>query len=277
MATFDQTEILWNKYKNLPTAFPTQTFLANQAVGDAFPTIIPTTQIWSSEIPATAPTALGSAVSITNGSYQQSTAYSWIRKYTITMGVIQAPVESYWYASTDPNDPLNTNEARDTIPFNFDPLGSYTIQVFANGTPVSPTFLDYPWNYDDAAGILTFYPINPLVLPPAPITMVYWRYVGNKGGSALSYWNITDPPPGTNLNFDYLGTTKAIINSSGDFDAHTITAFSFIGDGAGLTGGPASAFTSGTTAKINTIDNTTSVILYPTMVIIPTTNPAQTW
>ena len=43
MATFDQTEILWNKYKNLPTAFPTQTFLANQAVGDAFPTIIPTT------------------------------------------------------------------------------------------------------------------------------------------------------------------------------------------------------------------------------------------
>jgi len=216
----NETEILFNKYKNLPTAFPNETFLANQAVGDAFPTIIPITQIWSSTIPATAPTALGSVVSFTNGSYQQSTAYPWIRKYTLTMDIIQSPVQSFWYASTDVNDPINTNICRDTIPFNFDPLGSYTIQVFANGTPVSPTYTDYPWNYDDAAGILTFYPLSLSVLPPTPITMVLWRYVGNKGGSALSYWNITDPPSGTNLNFDYLGTTKAVINSSGNITAN---------------------------------------------------------
>lgn len=220
MATYDRTEILFNKYKNLPTAYPNEVFSANQAVGDAFPQVVPNTQIWNSTIPSTAPTSLGSVVTFTNGSYQQSTVYSWIRKYTVTMGAIQAPGISYWYASTDVNNPLTTNVCRDTIPFNFDPVGSYNIQVFANGTPVSPTFTAYPWNYDESAGILTFYPEDFGVLPPTPITMTYWRYVGNKGGSSPSYWNITDPAPGTSLNFDYLGTTKAIINSSGNITAN---------------------------------------------------------
>jgi hypothetical protein len=202
MATYDQTEILWDKYKNVPNAYPGSSYLANQAVGNAFPQIVPNSQTWSSQIPPTAPASLGSVVNFTNGSYRQSTAYPWIRRYTVTMGAIQAPGISYWYASTDVNNPLTTNVCRDTIPFNFDPIGSYNIQVFANGVAVSPTFAAYPWNYDESAGVLTFYPANPAVLPPTPITMTYWRYVGGKGGgAALDYWTISDPSPGSILYF----------------------------------------------------------------------------
>jgi len=203
MATYDQTEILWDKYKNVPDAYPGSSYLANQAVGNAFPQIVSTSQTWNSFIPATAPTDFGGlAVIFPNGSYQESTAYPWIRKYTVTMGAIQAPGISYWYASTDVNLPLTTNVCRDTIPFNFDPFGSYNVQVFANNIPVSPTYIPYPWNYDESAGVLTFYPQSFSVLPPTPITMIYYRYVGKKGGGGtLNYWTITDPPPGDTLYF----------------------------------------------------------------------------
>lgn len=207
MSTLDQTEILWNKYNNVPDAYPSSSFLANQAVGDAFLQIVPDSQLWTSDIPATAPADLGSAVSITNGSYQQSASYSWIRKYTITMGAIQAAGISYWYASTDVNNPLTTNVGRDTIPFNFDPVGSYNIQVFANGTPVSPNYTPYPWNYDFTAGVLTFYPASFAVLPPTPITMVYWRYVGTKGGTSANSANTIVARDATN-NFS-AGTITA--------------------------------------------------------------------
>jgi hypothetical protein len=212
MTTLDQTEILWDKYKNVPNAYPGSSFLANQAVGDAFPQIVPNNQTWSSQIPATAPTDLGSVVTFTNGSYRQSVSYPWIRKYTVTMGAIQAPGISYWYASTNVNSPLTTNVCRETIPFNFDPLGSYNIQVFANGVAVSPTFTAYPWNYDESAGVLTFYPASFGVLPPTPITFTYWRYVGTKGGgAALSYWTIEDPSPGSLLYFSPSTGTAANI------------------------------------------------------------------
>ena len=202
MTSLNQTEILWDKYKGVPDAYPGSSFIANQAVGTAIPQIVPESQVWNSTIPATAPTDLGSVVTITNGSYQQSASYPWIRKYTVTMGAIQSAGISYWYASTNINSPLTTNVCRESIPFNFDPLGSYNVQVFANGVAVSPTYSAYPWNYDGDAGVLTFFPASMSVLPATPITMTYWRYVGGKGGgSLLTYWTIEDPSPGSILYF----------------------------------------------------------------------------
>jgi hypothetical protein len=244
-ATYNQTEILWDKYKNLPDAFPGSPYLANQAVGDAFPQIVSNSQLWGYAIPATAPLDLGGEVSIPDGSYQQSAAYPWIRKYTVTMGAIQPPVESYWYASTDVNIPLTTNVCRDTIPFNFDPLGSYNIQVFAAGTAVSPTYTPYPWNYDESAGVLTFFPQSSSVLPPTPITMIYWRYRGPKGGALI---DTTLQLSGTR----YLTMVPLSATSSGQVLGTATTLSYNVGTGT-LT---ATTFSGNLTGSANLIDTT---------------------
>jgi len=258
MATYDQTEILWDKYKNVPDAYPGSSYLANQAVGDAFPQIVSNSQLWGYAIPATAPLDLGGEVSFTNGTYQISAEYTWIRKYNVTMGAIQAPGISYWYASTNPSNPLGTNVCRDTIPFNFDPFGSYNIQVKANGVLVSPTYTPYPWNYDESAGVLTFFPQSESVLPPTPITMIYWRYEGPKGGALI---DTTLQTTGTR----YLTMVPLSATSSGQVLGTATTLSYNVGTGT-LTATMFSGNLTGSATLIDTTLTTTNAPYFVTFV-----------
>lgn len=188
-----KTELVYKKYLDLPVGFVNTFYSADTALGSSTKNLNKK-NIRSQPIPATAPTLLGLPVSITNGSYREAIGATHMRKYTLTLSSIQTN-KTFWYASTDPNDPEGTNLCRGAIPSTFDPLGSYNITVKANGTTVSANYTDYPWNFDVDAGVLTFYP---LITIPTPITITFWRYVGNYNDSETvlydsttsNYWTI---------------------------------------------------------------------------------------
>jgi hypothetical protein len=76
-----------------------------------------------------------------------------------------------------------------TIPTNYDPAGSYQINVFDyNGTTILSTSSSHPWVYDTDAGYLTFFHVTPWVEPAQIPSISFWRYEGTfgSGGSGLS-------------------------------------------------------------------------------------------
>jgi hypothetical protein len=74
-----------------------------------------------------------------------------------------------------------------SVPFNFDPSGSYAVHIFKNaasgGGEIPPG--SGSWNVDTDAGILSFLTLSNIsgVSAATPPTISFYRYVGKKGAS----------------------------------------------------------------------------------------------
>ena len=122
----------------------------------------PTTSIWLdyNSIPTTAPIL---------PSYGISGVVQYISGLTLT-AVNGAPTAFYDSTST----------FKDIIPFNFDPLGSYSYTLKDSAGTTIP-FAD--WLLDTEAGVLTFYNGNGSYAMPPKIS--FYKYVGTKSVSTI--------------------------------------------------------------------------------------------
>jgi hypothetical protein len=188
-------EILYNKNIGVVTTYPGAT-VNQQKPNNTLSKIIPELQIFNQTIPSTAPedleededfrTTVTSSSSITSKRYVSRT-YHWIVKYE-NVQLTTAQFRRSFDCSYN-----GVNLLSQTIPYNYDPTGSYNITVrlynnnnsnFATNNPSDST--DSPqWYYDKDAGFITFYyPTDntnrDLYLTVNPI-MTFWRYEGTFG------------------------------------------------------------------------------------------------
>ena len=187
-------EILYNKSFGLATSLPSGQLSALPGTS-ANNKIIPALQIFSQEIPSTAPIDLVPDLSFNQiidplgTAYESrkynSTAYPWIVKYQY----VQLASEQYRRSYNGSISGNSGNLLSQTIPFNYDPAGSYGINVYAfsGSSTVAGNFTQdnstMPWYYDKDAGFITFYgnaSDRDTFLSKNPL-MTFWRYEGEFG------------------------------------------------------------------------------------------------
>lgn len=183
-----QTTLLYKKYVGSSDAYPATANYSNEPQSNARQRIYPSIQLCAQEIPSVAPTDLVRDFTFPSGNGQRwtSSQYPWVVRYINTSLKSILAGLSFWFINTDPTN-LSTNILSNSIPFNYDPLGSYFIQVLDPSKPVgsqaiAPSDATTPWNFDQDVGVLTFFPANLTPLPGSFTPLIsYWRYEGAFG------------------------------------------------------------------------------------------------
>lgn len=173
--------------------------------------VIANSQLWSSDISSVAPTELSN---LTDNSFDDTGLYKMsgslngktsldgiIKRYIkipLTM-VLGSEGVAYESPNSNVSHPLNNaggipnsgfgqtgtfnRVSTDTIPFNYDPLGSYLFNLYRrDGTEISYGFGE--WFVDNTAGIVTFYDYPSISVEVnennAPL-LSFYKYIGTKG------------------------------------------------------------------------------------------------
>lgn len=173
-----QLDMLFKKQFGVVDAHPMAPFSVEPVVSSR-PSVMADQQLWAQSVPTTAPTDLVSATftnpGVAGGTKQTSTAKSYIAKYTgcaLATGVNgTSSGVSYTFSGA-------TNYLTDVIPFNYDPMGGYTVSVSVGGINTLMTDATNPWVLDADAGYLIF--LGSAAISTA-VTITYWRYEGTKG------------------------------------------------------------------------------------------------
>jgi hypothetical protein len=197
-------EILYNKSFGVATSLPSAQ-LTQLPSANANIKIIPDLQIYSQKIPATAPSdmidvswnqVIDPSGALLKGKKSYSSTYPWIVKYEN----FQLTELQYRRGYSGKINNVGVNFLSQTIPFNYDPVGSYEITVNAFKGVVPGNFpqdsTTLPWYYDKDAGFITFYGSDAdrntyLLKPPL---MTFWRYEGEFGlGNGSGSMGVTGP------------------------------------------------------------------------------------
>ena len=223
-----KTKILYNKNLGVATNNPDLDF-ASLPSASAYAKIFSGIQILSNKIPAEAPGDLVKDASFSQIIDPQNAAvtcerhysekYPWIVRYT-NYQLTTSQYRLSYHGDFTGNHPLKgVNLISQTIPFNYDPKGSYGILVYlysnSSFSKVNNDDTNMPWNYDKDAGYITFYggtTNNNTYLGKNPI-MTFWRYEGTVGFDSFN----TDIVNGTTGSFNYL-TGNNIRGTTGTFD-----------------------------------------------------------
>jgi hypothetical protein len=185
-----------------------------------------------------------------NYTKQTLVEYPYIAYYTNVPLIAVKPGISYRFAGTNTTNFATTNILSNSIPFNYDPAGSYALFVFLKRKGVYENIANddatNPWVFDQDAGYLTFFGASKVPDSSLPITMSYWRYEGTFGlgsgsgsGSGTGYTGDTGAAGLTGAT----GTTgvTGVTGTAGTTGATGATG------AAGLTGATGAAGTTGTT------------------------------
>jgi len=190
---FTSLEFLFKKFIGTPDGYPGINYAAESS-GIARQRIIPSLQVFSQNIPSTAPTDMITDTTFvpTKGpgtrSYSASTPY--IARYTLELQDYQTQYVSYRYDNPTSSTGVNLNLLSNAIPFNYDPFTltyDYTITFTLNSTILRKNDSTYPWIFDTDSGYLYFiYNATPSTYGNPVIT--FWRYEGTfgSGGSSIS-------------------------------------------------------------------------------------------
>jgi hypothetical protein len=174
-------------------------------------------QIYSGEIPITAPTDLGATATLiiagVTASYRSSESYPYLKKYynvpLIPVTTYTDPIGSltWWFqaagATSVRSKQLEYNILTQGVPNNLDPDNGYLPELTIDNNLRGFGNSQYPWTYNVNSGIVLFtgYPMYPETGDPpnkntprstSTITMTFWRYEGATGiPSASTYWEAT--------------------------------------------------------------------------------------
>lgn len=211
----EKTNLLFKKLVGKPSTVDERSFF-EEPNRPARPIVIPNSQIWSEDIPDTAPAVLSSLTDTDADDNGYAMAGSLVGR---TSGVIKRYIKvpmtmvigtegkAYEAPNSSVSHPNNNaggtpgsgtgasgtfnRVSQDTIPFNHDPLGSYLFNLYrSNGTEISFGFGE--WNVDNASGIVSFYEyddISAQVFEAEPPLISFYRYIGSKGigsGNSIS-------------------------------------------------------------------------------------------
>ncbi len=212
-STQEKANLLFKKYLGKPSILDDRPFFQEPnrgSVGASFPAVL-SGQIWSEEIPSVAPPELSSLTesslddngNVMKGSYAGKTSNDGIIKRYIKVPLVlalgandKAYEASQTNVSSHPNgyaDGVTMGDTgtgvyskitQDMVPFNFDILGSYNVQLYKSDEteiPFGETGGD--WIPDKESGIVTFYEHDNVTGVDAanPPLFSFYRYVGDKG------------------------------------------------------------------------------------------------
>ena len=217
-STQEKANLLFKKYLGKPSILDDRPFFQEPnrgSVGASFPAVL-SGQIWSNEIPSTAPVELSSLTessmddngNVMKGSYAGKTSNDGtIKRYikvplVLALGANDKAYEAHQTTVTShPNgyaDGVTVGDTgtgsyskvtQDIVPFNFDILGSYNVQLYKSDEteiPFGETGGD--WIPDKESGIITFYEYDNItgVNAANPPLFSFYRYVGSKGLSNIT-------------------------------------------------------------------------------------------
>lgn len=202
----EKTNILFKKLVGKPSTVDQRSFF-EEPNRPARPEVLASRQIWSEEIPSTAPTILANLTDTDpddNGNYMAGSLVGKtdgvVTRYIKVPLTMMIGTEGKAYGSTNETVSHPNNNAtgtgtstgavgvynrvtEDIIPFNYDPLGSYLFNLYRNdGTEISFGYGE--WNIDNTSGIVSFYEYADVILEvneTLPPLLSYYRYVGTKG------------------------------------------------------------------------------------------------
>ena len=155
-------DIILKKFQTSPFTETSASIAAEKSGTSAFK--IQLENIYSQPIPANAPSDLGVSTPTvidpdgtletgTDGTYQTSTSYPYIAKYTkVKMLPISSDGRTFAYAGTSLANIVNTNVLIDAIPSNQSPDLSYKITVYENGNVTTKNYF-----FDTSSGYVTFF------------------------------------------------------------------------------------------------------------------------
>lgn len=222
-STQEKANLLFKKYLGKPSVLDDRPFFQEPnrgSVGASFPAVL-SGQIWSNNIPSVAPPELASLTesslddngNVMKGSYAGKTSNDGIIKRYIKIPLVLTPgsngtsYEAYQsnvsshpdgYADgiteSDTGTGSYSKVTQDMIPFNFDILGSYNIQLYkSDETEIPFGETGGEWLPDKESGIITFYEyINVTnVTEDNPPLISFYRYVGNKGLDNIGSGGVT--------------------------------------------------------------------------------------
>lgn len=217
-STQEKANLLFKKYLGKPSILDDRPFFQEPnrgSVGASFPAVL-SGQIWSQDIPSVAPPELASLTGNDNddngnkleGSYAGKTSNDGIIKRYIKVPLVmalgannRAYEASQTTVSSHPNgyadgvtpDNFGTGSyskiTQDMIPFNFDVLGSYNVQLYkSDGTEIPFGETGGEWIPDKESGLITFYEFDNITGVDAnnPPLFSFYRYVGDKGLSSIA-------------------------------------------------------------------------------------------
>jgi len=149
-------------------------------------------QLYAEVIPSVAPSDIANATTDDLGATltgslagKTSTASPMIRKYTKVplVTVVGSNDQAYECAS----NATYGRVLQSSVPFNFDPAGSYIVHVYKNAASGGGEIPagSGSWTVDPDSGILTFLTLSNItgVSAAAPPTVSFYRYVGKFGAS----------------------------------------------------------------------------------------------
>jgi hypothetical protein len=206
--TTEKTDLMFKKILGKPSTSSLRIFYEEPS-RPSRSEIIADTQLWSSKLPAVAPSELFTLTDNSLDDLGGSMAGSLVGK-TSTNGIVKRFIkipltamigsngESYESPLSTVSHPMGNNTgsggvsghsgtfnrvAQDIIPFNHDPLGSYSFNLYTNsGQEISFGFGE--WNIDNSGGIVTFYQytnVSGIVSADSPPLLSFYKYTGLKG------------------------------------------------------------------------------------------------
>ena len=217
-STQEKANLLFKKYLGKPSILDDRPFFQEPnrgSVGASFPAVL-SGQIWSQDIPSVAPSELSSLTesslddngNVMAGSYAGKTSNDGIIKRYIKVPLVlalgandKAYEASQTTVTSHPNGYADGTTVGDTgsgsyskvtqdmVPFNFDILGSYNVQLYkSDGTEIPFGETGGDWIPDKESGIITFYEHDNVtgVNAANPPLFSFYRYVGDKGLSNIS-------------------------------------------------------------------------------------------
>lgn len=221
-STQEKANLLFKKYLGKPSILDDRPFFQEPnrgSVGASFPAVL-SGQIWTQDIPQIAPLELSSLTesslddngNVMKGSYAGKTSNDGIIKRYIKVPLVlalgandkayeatQTNVSSHPNGYADGVTPTNygigsySKITQDMIPFNFDILGSYNVQLYkSNEIEIPFGETGGEWIPDKESGIITFYQFENIsgVNTSNPPLFSFYRYVGDKGLTNLSVTGI---------------------------------------------------------------------------------------
>jgi len=241
LGTIGQEYILEEQYKTL-FGYPNGQVnfaLSSEVPGTSRPFILQN-QIYSQEIPITAPSDFGSTgttgIGDINVYYQKPTSCPYLTKYyevPLSNKLLSTSNDggalTWWFKAasetTDTKKQLEYNILSRGVPNNLDPEGNYVPILYIKGNPYKFGNFGYPWTYNVNSGIVLFTgsskypgtgtPSNNTPIPTDTITFTFWRYDGAIGitgstGSGDSYWEATGT---TGIQYGALSVASDSTNS----------------------------------------------------------------
>lgn len=259
-STQEKANLLFKKYLGKPSILDDRPFFQepNRGYIGSFPAVL-AEQIWSETIPTVAPPELVSLTdssfddngNVMAGSYAGKTSNDGLVKRYIKVPLVLAlGANDRAYEAYQTNVPSHPNGyadgitlgntgtgsyskiTQDIIPFNYDVLGSYNVQLYKKtGVEIPFGETGGDWIPDKESGIVTFYEYENItgVNATNPPLFSFYRYVGNKGLSNIISSGVTSTFS-NDIQIDP-STCPSI-----DLTSNTFTKFLMFGE-TGCTGG----------------------------------------